>query len=95
MRQVTKTEQEKAEIEAAERKDFRKGGFDIMHDRDRSWGRIRNYEGGEVVMEWHVDSPLEEGVPRNNLPDGMFRLIANGQSIIMEKEEFMRLLRWV
>lgn len=108
MRRVTKTEQEKAEIEASERTDRRRGGFELMGVRDRGWGRIKDYAGSrEVVMEWHSDAPLEDGVLRTYVPDGKFLIripsryykghpkYEKGQVLAFDKEEFMRWLRWV
>lgn len=91
MRRVTKTEQEKAEIEASERNDRRKGGFELMKVRDGGFFRLSNGVG----ILWHSDSPLEEGVARRYVPDGMFILDISGKEAIFDKEEFMRYLRWV
>jgi hypothetical protein len=42
MRSAPKSEQEKLEIEAAERTDRRKGAFKYMNIRDRGWGQIND-----------------------------------------------------
>jgi len=91
MRNIAKTEQEKAEIEAAERADRRSGGFELMKVRDRGYFRMSN---GVGIM-WHSDEPLKDGEARRYVPDGMFVLNINGKEALFDKEEFMRYLRWV
>lgn len=91
MRKVTKTEQEKQEIEAAERTNRRKGGFDLMKVRDRGYFRMSN---GVGIM-WHSDTELSDYEARRYVPDGMFVLNIEGKEAIFDKEEFMRYLRWV
>jgi len=89
MRKAPKSEQEKAEIEAAERKDRRKGGFGLMAIRDRGWGRMNN----GTIMVWHVDN--EEAEAKHDVPDDHFLLIIDGKEKLFEAEEFRRWLRWV
>jgi hypothetical protein len=95
MRSAPKSEQEKLEIEAAERTDRRKGAFKYMNIRDRGWGQINDlHNKRSAVMHWHVSVPLEEGVPRRQVPDGVFTLDVAGQVIAFDVEEFRKLLRW-
>jgi len=91
MRRTTKTEQERAEIEASERTDRRKGGFDLMKVRDRGWWRMSNGLG----MVWHTNSEPAEYEARRSVPDGMFLLQIGREEVVCDKEEFMRWLRWV
>jgi len=108
MRHAPKSDQEKLEIEAAERTDRRKAGFDLMKVRDRGSGSVRDHSGSEVRIYWHVnDDELEEGEVRWNVPDGMFILetssryyeghpkYTKGVTLVFDKEEFMKWLRWV
>jgi hypothetical protein len=98
MRRATKTEQEKLEIDAAERTDRRKIGFDLMKVRDSGGYVLSN----GVKMNWSVPVPEIDGLaddeifvfPRN-IPDGYFSLTFGGKELFFEKEEFMRYLRWV
>lgn len=90
MRQVNKTSQQKLEIEAAERTERRKGGFEYMGVRDRGWGKLRN----GVIIHWHTDAPLEEGVSRKRIPDNHFLLTDQGKSTLFDAEEFRQWLRW-
>jgi hypothetical protein len=90
MRKAPKSEQEIAEIEAAERQDRRKGGFGLMAIRDRGWGRMSN----GTVMVWHVDRE-DDGTLRHDVPDDHFMLIIDGKEKMFEAEEFRRWLRWV
>lgn len=90
MRKAPKSEQEQAEIAAAERKDQRKSGFELMHVRDRGWGTMSN----GVTMLWHVD---EEKRPMvyDYVPDNHFALVVEGKKYLFDGEEFRRWLRWV
>lgn len=94
MRKAPKSEQEKLEIEAAERTDRRKGGFELGKVRDRGWGTLHDITGREVVMLWH---PVERlpGLAYDKVPDNHFGLVIDGKKVIFEAEEFRRLLRWV
>ncbi len=90
MRKAPKSEQEKAEIEAAERQDRRKDGFGLMAIRDRGWGRMSN----GVVMVWPVNDPVDKTIV-NGVPDNHFLLDIKGNKYLFEAEEFRRFLRWV
>lgn len=95
MRKAPKSEIEKAEIEASERVDRRKIGFDLMKVRD-SGGYIMS---NGARMNWSVPRPIfpDEGIwvyPRY-IPDGYFTLSFGDKELLFEKEEFMRYLRWV
>ena len=91
MRSVTKTDQEKAEIEASERSDGRNGGLALGKVRDRGYYRMSNGVG----IVWHSDRELQEGEARRIIPDGKFVLNIEGKEALFDKEEFMRWLRWV
>jgi len=91
MRYANKTEQEKAEIAAAERADKRKHGFSLMAVRDRGWFKLSNGVG----IIWHSEAPLEDYEARRYVPDGMFILKIGNEEAVFDKEEFMRYLRWV
>ena len=90
MRKVTQSEQERKEIEAAERAEKRSHGFELMAVRDRGWFKLSN---GVGIM-WHSDEPLADWEARRYVPDGMFLLNFDGKEAIFDKEEFMRYLRW-
>jgi hypothetical protein len=91
MRSSPKSEKEKQEIEASERRERRKGGYDLMHVRDRGWGKLDN----GVVMSWHVEPEKRyEGITYSGIPDGYFVLHTGKDSHVFDKEDFMRWLRW-
>lgn len=91
MRKVSKTDQEKREIEESERTDRRKGGFELMKVRDRGYFTMSNGVG----ILWHTDRELDEGEARRYIKDGSFVLNIEGKEAVFDKEEFMRYLRWV
>lgn len=90
MRKILKTDQERAEIDASERNDRRKTGFDLMKVRDRGWWRMTN--GAGII--WHTDTNAVEYEARRAIPDGMFLLQIGKEEVMFDKEEFMRWLRW-
>ena len=91
MRVAPKSEQEKSEIQAAERQGKRKGAFKIMQDRDRGWAELSN--GAHIL--WHRERPKDEGVVWTPVPDGCFALDINGKRTLFDAEEFRKHLRWV
>lgn len=80
-----------AEIEAQEladnqRKQNRRNGMSLMPERDQGWGKLSN---GQVI-EWPVDAPLQELVPRRVIPNGQVVI----DEIFYDVDELRRYLRW-
>lgn len=92
MRTYQKTDQEKEEMLEAANRERRDTGFRKMEERDAGG----HYVTPEVLMEWHVPKDRRpDGVAYSNVPDGSFKLTINGQSAIIDAEEFRKSLRWV
>lgn len=77
-----------AELEQAEfdERQSRNNGLSMMAIRDRGWARLSTGQ----VMEWPVGRELEEGVPRRQIPEGMFFLDDKPYDV----DEFRKFLRW-
>jgi hypothetical protein len=86
----------KAEKAKDDRVESRKRGFSKMEERDASYRKLRNYKGGEVVMQWHIpDERREEGIAYSGVPEGMFILKSEKETLVFDAEEFRKALRWV
>lgn len=84
-------EAEKAKSERA----YNRGrAFRIMELRDKGWAKLKNYNGGEVVMLWHVPGDLEEGEVRTIIPPDRFLLRIDNITLAFDTEEFKKWLRW-
>lgn len=99
MKSITDTERQaiqKKEIKEFEQKELRGTGYRLMHERDRGWGFMQDITGKEVVVEWHIDEvKREDGKAYRNVPEGHFVLRAGKEEIILDKEVFHKILRWV
>lgn len=96
MRSYQKTDQEKQEMLEAENRDRRKTGFDLMPTRDKGAGFVHNELGNPVLIEWHIAPEKKiEGVPYPHIPPTHFKLTINGQSALMDADEFRKSFRWV
>lgn len=88
---LTPEEAQAAEQAADQRKSKRSQGFSLMSVRDRGWQELSN----GAVIEWPVDTPLEDFVPRRIVPDGYFLLTLGKESALFDADDFRRFLRWV
>lgn len=75
------------EEEESNQRQSRNNGLSLMSVRDRGWAKLSNGS----VMEWSVDSPLQELVPRRQIPVGHFYL--DGK--LFDVDEFRKYERWV
>jgi len=83
----TKAAQLQAEMAEANRRDKRERAFYFgKNERDRGWGRLRDLRGADVVMVWGVRDDLAAA--------NKFKLVINGQELILDAEEVRRCLRW-
>lgn len=85
---MRQSKQKALEIEQAEHdsKQNRSNGLSLAEIRDRGWSKLSN----GIMMEWHIDRPMEEGEVRRNIPEGFF--VLDGK--VYELDEFNRFLRW-
>lgn len=77
-----------AEEAAEKRKQSRKGGFELMKERDSGVGLLKDYGGkaSEVWMLWGADDKFKLDI----------RLYGNKSlELVFDGEEFRRWLRWV
>lgn len=92
MRKTNLAPEEIAELDETKRKDFRKGGFELMKVRDRRYAKLRARYGSarDVVMRWE-----------HNSDDHLFELqitpygSKETTKVVLDAEEFQKFLRWV
>ncbi len=85
----------RAEKAKDDRKRSRRRGYAKMEERDAGTARIRNYNGSEVRMLWHIpEDRREEGLCYSGVSDGMFILEFAGKKLVFDAEEFRKWLRW-
>lgn len=86
----------KAEKAKDDRQRSRKNGYSMMSQRDAAYARLRNFNGGDVIMQWHVPKEQrEDGLGYSGVPDGMFSLKIGKELVVFDAEEFRKYLRWV
>lgn len=99
MAHISETERQairKEELKDFKQKELRASGYYLRHDRDRGWGAMQDITGKEVVLEWHIEEELrEEGKAYSNVPKTHFIINAGGQQLILDKETFRKIYRWV
>ena len=86
----------KAEKAKDDRRISRNNGYSMMDQRDAPFARLHNFNGSDVIMEWHVPKEQrEEGLGYSGISSGMFSLKIGKELVMFDAEEFRRSLRWV
>lgn len=86
MRKSTLSQEEVAELDAFNKGETRKSGFNLMSDRDKGYAKLTN--GSEV--QWHVDRPLRNYEARLFVRPG--NIIIDGKKFNVD--ELMKYTRW-
>lgn len=91
---------EKKELAEFERKRLRGTGYDMMKTRDRGWGKLHEDRcgGKDVTIEWHVDYEKSEPMDyetKTPIPVGKFLLTVGEERVLIDKQAFEKMFRWV
>ena len=87
------------EIEEANARNARKGGFALMPVRDQGRAKLEN----GLTVHWHTNNPPtnvfeHDGsvieVSQSTIPEGKFGLEFKDEMVVMDAEELQRWLRW-
>lgn len=91
MQLPTEAQAEK-ELAEYERQQNRDKGHELAKIRDEGYSRVGT---SRVSLVWYVDTPLKDGEARAFTPPGMFRIRVGNEEALLDKEEFLKVFRWV
>lgn len=91
--------QEVSEMDEFKKSEFRKGGLNLISEKDRGWSVDYDATGRRVAILWHTDRKPDEGEAMRRVPEGQVVLEFEGKSggkehVIFDADKLKRAIRW-